>query len=210
MGDLIRLTDRLAERSALQIEADRPVFYFDLACPFCYLAAERVERLLGEVEWVPVAGEVLAPDLAGRVDVAGAEERAAALRVPIGWPEGFPRPLPGAMRAAMYAREGGAAARFALAAFRLSFCGGYDLDDREVLPRLASSVGIPRAGVLAAAADPSREEALTVAARGLARNGVRSLPAFKVGERFLEGEASLVGAAALRRARRPAPVADLA
>ena len=132
------------------------------------------------------------------------------LRVPIVWPEGFPRSLPGSMRASVYAAEGGASARFALAAFRLMFCGGYDIDDPEVLPRLASSVGIPRAGALAAATDPSRDEPLSLAARGLARRGVRSLPAFRVGERFFEGESALLAAAALQRARRPPPVADLA
>ena len=210
MGDVIRLIDRLDQRAALRLEADRPGFYFDLACPFCYLDAERVERLLGEVEWIPVAGAAVAPDLAGACDIAGAEERAAALRVPIVWPEGFPRSLPRSMRAAAYAAEGGAAARFALAAFRLTFCGGYDIDDPDVLPRLASSAGIPRAGALAAAADPWRDETLSLAARGLTRRGVRSLPAFRVGERFFEGESALLGAAALRRARRPGPVADLA
>jgi 2-hydroxychromene-2-carboxylate isomerase len=210
MGQLIALGDRLEERSALGPEAKRPGFCFDLGCPFCYLAAERVERLLGEVDWVPVSGDAVAGDLAAALDVARAEERAAALRIPILWPERFPRALSGAMRVAVYASECGAGARFALAAFRFSFCGGYELDDREVLPELSSSVGIPRAGAVAAAADPSRDHALTAAARGLARRGVRGLPAFRVGEHFFEGESALPGAAALHRARRRAPVADLA
>lgn len=210
MGDVIGLADRLDEHSALRLEVDRPVFYFDLACPFCYLAAERVERLLGEVEWVSVAAGALGSDPKAARDISQAEERAIALRVPIVWPEPFPRSLPGAMRTAAYAGEGGAAARFALAAFRLTFCGGYDIEDREVLPKLASSVGIPRAGALRAAAAISRDQPLTAAARGLARRGVQSLPAFRVGERFFEGEHALLGAAALQRARRRPPVADLA
>ena len=53
MGDLIAFGERLEERSALGQASLRPAFYFDLGCPFSYLAAERVERLLGEAEWVP-------------------------------------------------------------------------------------------------------------------------------------------------------------
>jgi predicted DsbA family dithiol-disulfide isomerase len=118
--------------------------------------------------------------------------------------------VPGATRAAAYACAGGAGARFALAAFRLAFCGGYDIDDPGVLSELAASVGIPRAGCLQAAADPRRDEALEAAARGLGRRGVRMLPAFRVAERWFEGEPSLLGAAALERDRRHVPVASLA
>src|SRR5689334_21165470 len=55
MGQLILLSDQFADRARPGAQA-HPVFFFDLACPFSYLAAERVERLLGEVSWVPVAG----------------------------------------------------------------------------------------------------------------------------------------------------------
>ena len=114
------------------------------------------------------------------------------------------------MRAAAYACEGSAGARFALAAFRLAYCGGYDLDDPRVLAELASAVGIPRAACLDAAADADRDAALEATARGLARRGVGVLPAFRVGERWFEGEPSLLGAAALQRDRRHPPVASLA
>jgi 2-hydroxychromene-2-carboxylate isomerase len=204
MGELIVLADRVQERSALRLQPDRPSFYFDLACPFSYLAAERVERLLGEVEWVPALGAPVAP-LAGTAGEA--EERAAALRLPMVWPERFPGPVTGAMRAAQYACEGGAGARFALAAFRLAFCGGYDVKHPAVLAQLAASAGIPRAGCVEAAANPRRDEALASTARGLERRGVRALPGFRIGDRWFEGEASLLGAAALQRDRRHQPLA---
>ena len=54
MGEVIELKDQLADRSRPR-GGSRAAFFYDLACPFSYLAAERVERLLGEVEWVPVA-----------------------------------------------------------------------------------------------------------------------------------------------------------
>jgi 2-hydroxychromene-2-carboxylate isomerase len=206
MGDLIVLGDRLEEHSALRLDRERPAFYFDLGCPLSYLAAERVERLLSDVEWVPVISGAAAP--APRREQA--EERARALRLPIVWPEDYPRPATGAARVATYACEGGAGARFALAAFRVAFCGGYDIEDPGMLAELAASVGIPRVGCLEAAADPGRDRALEATARGLARRGVDNLPAFRVGGRWFQGEGSLTGAAALERARRRAPVASLA
>jgi 2-hydroxychromene-2-carboxylate isomerase len=209
MGDVIVIGDRLEEHSALRLDAERPAFYFDLACPFSYLAAERVERLLGEVEWVPLrSSSVGGPAPAARPEEA--EERARVLRLPIVWPERYPRRVPGATRAAAYACEGGAGARFAIAAFRLAFCGGYDVDDPGVLSELAASVGIPGAGCLEAAADPRRDDALEAAARGLGHRGVRTLPGFRVGDRWFEGEHSLLRAAALQRERRQAPMASLA
>src|SRR5947209_13719758 len=78
MGDLIVLADRFADRS--RPIASAPVaFFFDLACPFSYLAAERVERLLGDVEWIPSA-PVAAPS--SRMPDS-AERDARALRVPL-------------------------------------------------------------------------------------------------------------------------------
>ena len=63
------------------------------ACPFSYLAAERVERALGDVDWVPcslpAARRQLAPDL-----IARAERQAFALQLPLVWPDRFPRAGP--------------------------------------------------------------------------------------------------------------------
>src|ERR1700759_5162278 len=52
MGDLIDLQLRRARRAqAVRLE---PVFYFDVTCPMSYLAAERVERSLGQIDWVAI------------------------------------------------------------------------------------------------------------------------------------------------------------
>src|SRR5437763_7596151 len=201
MGDLTGLSDWLEEASALRTAGGRPAFYFDLGCPGSYLAAERVERLLGEVDWIPACGPAFSASSAHE-----AEERAAALRLPLVWPERWPGGVPGAMRAAVYAAEGGAGARFALAAFRLAYCGAYDLEDPEVLSELAAAVGVPREGCLrAAAVELWRDQALSSAARPLERRGVRRLPAFGLAGRLFEGEPALSGAAALLRdTRHPA------
>jgi 2-hydroxychromene-2-carboxylate isomerase len=202
MGQLIVLQDRLRERSALRLESRRPAFYFDLACPHSYLVAERIERLLGQVDWIPVQSAVLRegrstpPEAAIRAEAA---ERATALRLPLVWPDRYPFAAPRALRAAAYASTGGGGGRFALAALRLAFCGGFDLDEDETLAELANAAGIPRRGCLRAADDDGLDATLEATARGLRRRGVHRLPAIRVANRLFEGEPALLGAAAMRR-----------
>ena len=68
MGEVIRLRPLGAGREDAVVEEaparrlgprQRARFFFDLACPFSYLGAERVERVLGEVEWIPSASKLL-------------------------------------------------------------------------------------------------------------------------------------------------------
>jgi 2-hydroxychromene-2-carboxylate isomerase len=194
MGDVIMLWERLAERPS--IGGTRSVFFFDLACPFSYLTAERVERALGDVDWVPCSlpADRRTPDLTAR-----AERQAFALQLPLVWPDGFPRAVPVAQRAAAYAAEVGAGARFALAASRLAFCGGYDLEDREILADAAAAAGVPVDGCLAAAGDPARDLRLQATARRLQSSGVPRLPAIRIGRRWLWGEQMLSEARPLLR-----------
>jgi 2-hydroxychromene-2-carboxylate isomerase len=203
MGKLIILAEHLADRSR-PARSEQPAFFFDLACPFSYLAAERVERILGEVEWIPAPARLLDRQdwAAQRADMRReAERRAAELRLPLVWPDGFPAPHLTALRAASYASEIGAGARFALAAGRLAFCGGFDLEDPEILAEAAAAGAIPLDGALAAAGDPTRDGALRATARGLVSRGVRRLPAIRVGRRWFTGEHVVGDAAALVRAR---------
>ena len=84
---------------------------------------------------------------------AAAERRAAELRLPLVWPERFPREVPAAMRAAAFAAEQGRGGAFVLAAGRLAFCGGFDLDDPEILAEAAAAAGIPLEDCFHAAGD---------------------------------------------------------
>src|SRR5690348_7004244 len=182
MGDVIMLLERLAERPSTS--GSRLAFFFDLACPFSYLTAERVEWTLGDVDWVPCSLPAerrrFTPDL-----VARAERQAYALQLPLVWPDGFPHAVPAAQRAAAYAAEVGAGARFALAASRLAFCGGYDLDDQEIVADAAAAAGVPVDGCLAAAGDPARDLRLQATSRRLRTSGVPCLPAIRIGRRWL-------------------------
>jgi 2-hydroxychromene-2-carboxylate isomerase len=209
MGELIVLAERLADRSRA-VRNGRPAFFFDLACPFSYLAAERVERELGEVDWIPAAAVSLHGEQAGVLSPPvrrTAELRAAQLRLPLVWPERLRASVPTALRAAAYAAELGAGAAFALAASRLAFCGGFDLEDPETLAEAAAAAGIPLVDCIFAAGDPTRDGTLHATARGLAGRGVRSLPVVSVGHRWFEGEQAIGEASALMAALDFGPLA---
>jgi 2-hydroxychromene-2-carboxylate isomerase len=200
MGELIVLSDRFADRSRPE-RGTRSAFFFDVCCPFSYLASERVERLLGEVEWIPASLPALGVEAWGMTEEAmgAAERRATELRLPLVWPERFPLYVPAAQRAAAYAAQVGEGARFALAAARLAFCGGFDLEDPEILAEAAAAAGIQPWDCFAAIADPELDQPLGATARGLAARGVEQLPAVRVGKRLFAGEQRLAEAAALVR-----------
>jgi predicted DsbA family dithiol-disulfide isomerase len=199
MGEVIELKDQLADRSRPR-GGMRAAFFYDVACPFSYLVGERTERVLGEVEWIPAPAVGLdGGDRWARFDATRelAERHADAVRLPLVWPDGFPANTRHALRVASYAAENGAGARFALAAMRLAFCGGFDLEDAEILAIAAGAAGLSPEGCLLAARDPARDVSLWATARGLRRRGVRALPALRLGRRFIEGERILVEGAAL-------------
>jgi predicted DsbA family dithiol-disulfide isomerase len=221
MGELIVLKDWHRERTRT-LAGTLPAFFFDPSCPFSYLAAERIERTLGEVHWVPTAAASLhapGPPLQvalhdalerdpldqTRIVMARAEHQALTLRLPLVWPDRFPAGSPAALRVAAHAAESGAAARFALAAARLAFCGGFDLEDRAVLADAARAAELDVDEALAAAANPALDGPIDSTARGLKAHGVRSLPAIRVGRRLISGERMLEEAAPPPRPnRRPA------
>jgi len=210
MGDVIVLAERRRAREragdprALGADARgrAAIFFFDLASPLTYLAAERVERLLGTVRWRPVAAEALHrgdpwTDPAAREE---AEERAAALNMPLVWPERFPHPGRAALRAAVHAAEHGRGAAFTLAACRLAYCGGFDLEDPEVLAEAAAAAGLGLDECLRAAGDVRHDGPLEAAGRRLLAAGADRLPAVRVGRALICGEDRLAEAAAVLRA----------
>jgi 2-hydroxychromene-2-carboxylate isomerase len=200
---LIVLADRLADRSRPAPRTE-VAFFFDLVCPFSYLAAERIERRLGNVDWIPTAGMTLhgqchpAHSATAR---EAAERMAAAERLPLEWPERLRADAPSALRAAMYASEQLAGAQFALAASRLAFCGGFDLEDPEILAEAAAAAGMPLDECLVAAGDVSRDGSVHATARGLRSRGVGKLPAVRVHHSWFSGQEAVAEAAVMLRAR---------
>lgn len=209
MGQLIYLSERRAERSH-SADAQPPLFFFDVSCPLSYLTAERIERKLGQVEWIAVDGEALRrgsrpgerrPERGERSAHQAVRARADAcarsLRLPLVWPDRFPGAARCAQRAAAFACEIGAGSAFVLAASRLAFCGGFDLEDPETLAEAAAAAGIPLEECLAAAGESWRDEELRAAADALRARGITRLPAIRIGERWLEGEAGLLAVGAM-------------
>jgi 2-hydroxychromene-2-carboxylate isomerase len=208
MGELIRLADHRQTRRPKQSRRSQRVraeFLFDLACPFSYLVAERVERAFDDVVWTATSATALrraslATDEAALAAVrAAAEERATALRLPLVWPETWPADVPAAMRAAAYAAECGRGAAFVLAAGRLAFCGGFELDDPEILAEAAAAAGVGLDDCLQAAGDQRRDGAMEASARRLLAVGSDRLPALRVGRSLFWGERQVAEAAAAAR-----------
>ena len=180
---------------------DLPAFYFDLSSPECWLAAERVLRVVPPpCEWVPVAMpfepafRCAEEEKAFREDI----ERVARARdlQEVRWPEVFPFDSSFAMRAATYAKGGGKTVGFAQAAFRQAFAGGRDLSDQQSVMIAAAAVEIhPRALLVGAdtAGTQRRLEEATAAARAA---GVESVPAVRVGTTVFHGDAALEAAGA--------------
>jgi 2-hydroxychromene-2-carboxylate isomerase len=200
MGDLIDL--QLRRTRSAQGTWHEPVYYFDVTCPMSYLAAEQVERSLGQIEWVAIDGSAMGGDTADVEPTmmhAHAELHARALKLPLVWPEPFSDGGARARRAAAFACELGAGPGFALAAGRLAYCGGFDLDDPETLAEAAAAAGVPLTSCLEAAGETWRDDELRELSRALWAQGVTEPPTISVGEHWFGGVTGLMAAGAQLR-----------
>ena len=201
MGQLVSLdahrAARCGDRSSVtqtpSARTPRVSFYFDLSSPLTYLAAERVDRLFGNLVWCPVLEEVLQRP---PVDTRVAEERAHAIGLPLVWPDLGPDAVRPAMRVASLAAERGRAAPFVLAASRLAFCGGFELDHPEVLAEAAAAANLGLEDCLHAAGDVARDGEMEETACRLMAQGADELPALRVGRLLFSGEHRIAEAAA--------------
>ena len=188
-------------------------FYFDLGSPRAYLAAERaLVALPAPCEWQPVLARLLPgadhfdsyrcerDELVARENI---ERRVAALSLqPLRWPAPFPFDSEFAMLVATFAKRIGKTVAFALAAYRQAFAGGHALSERDNVLIAAAACEIhPKALLRAAATRGVREELERESARA-ASLGVDDVPAVRVGDRVLVGEAELERAGMLLAAAR--------
>jgi 2-hydroxychromene-2-carboxylate isomerase len=181
-------------------------FYFDLASPLAYLAAERVLHALpGPAEWQPV----LAAELGGgkRLHAFGCESERDVFRSeiarraqelglqPLRWPEPFPFDSALAMRAATYAKSIGRTVPFAQAAFRQAFAGGRDLAQIDNVLIAAAACEMHPAAVTRGAELRSVAEQLAESTRRATRSKIKDVPAVVVGDSVFEGERAIERAA---------------
>ena len=185
-------------------------FYFDLASPLAYLAAERVLHVIpGPLEWQPVLARELpraesfesfrceAEVQMFRADV---QRRADELGMqPLRWPEPFPFDSDLAMRVATYAKGIGRVVPFAQAAFRQAFAAGRSLADTDTVLIAAAACEMHPQAVLRGAELRSVGEQLAAATAEAAQAGVGDVPAVLVDLRSAGGRV-LVGERALEEA----------
>ena len=155
------------------------IFYYDLASPWSWLAAERLHDVLDEVpEWQPV---LAAPEDVDRAEV----ERAAidqGLPAPR-WPDPYPFDPGPVTRAATFTKQTGRAVAFSLAAMRQAFAAGRDLSVTDNVLIAAAACELHPRAVLKALETRSVAEAV-VTAESL---GIDCLPALRVGDRLVTG-----------------------
>jgi 2-hydroxychromene-2-carboxylate isomerase len=171
-------------------------FYFHLASPDCYLAAERVLHVLpAPVDWRPVLIDRCAED--GPRHRAAIERRARELGLlPVRWPQRYPFDAGQAMLVATYASGIGRGAAFAQAAFRQAFAGGHSLADVEHVLIAAAACEIHPAAASRALEQRGVRERLAGASAHARDAGVSELPAVRLGARVFAGETCLADAAA--------------
>ncbi|MCL2769170.1 MAG: DsbA family protein [Solirubrobacterales bacterium] len=181
-------------------------FYFDLASPLAYLAAERALQLIPGVRWVPVlARELPAPEsfeafrcaTEERIFRSEIERRTHQLGLqPLVWPARFPFDSARAMLAATYAMSIGRTVAFTLAAFRQAFAGGHPLDDEQFVLIAAAACEMHPDAVLRALTTRSIGEQLAAHTARAAREGALDVPAVTIAGRTFVGERALEQAAA--------------
>jgi 2-hydroxychromene-2-carboxylate isomerase len=188
------------------VSAGAAAFYFDLASPLAYLAAEQVLTVLpGPAEWRPV----LARELPGAETFEAwrceqereAFEQDLARRAvelvlqPLRWPRPFPFDSTLAMHVATYARSIGRAVPFAQAAFRQAFAGGHSLAELDWVLVAAAACEMHPAAVVRAAEMSSTATQLRATTAQAAQAGVTDVPAVVVDGEVFTGETELAGAA---------------
>jgi 2-hydroxychromene-2-carboxylate isomerase len=182
---------------------ERAAFYFDLASPYAYLAAERVSGLFTEAEleqpeWRPILVGALMKEF-GRTpwgltdaraeNLAEIERRASAYGLPpLVWPEPMPANSLTAMRAATFAKQTGRTVSFALAAFRQAFAAGRDLGDPDSVVIAGAACELHPRALLKAVTTTGVKEELRRATAEAAAAGVRGVPAVVAGGEAFWGD----------------------
>ena len=186
---------------------EQPIFYYDLGSPYAYLAAERMQRVLPVVPvWQPILLGGIWKETGGR-SWATTDRREAGMReieeraeryglLPLKWPAGWPNNTLQAMRAAVFAQQGGRAVAFSLAAFRQAFAGGKDLSDVDNVLIAAAACELHPRAVMKGIELRSTKDRLREATADACARGVRGVPTVAVGDQLFYGDDRLEEAAA--------------
>jgi 2-hydroxychromene-2-carboxylate isomerase len=157
----------------------QPAFYFDLASPESYLAAERILTLLPlAAEWIPIRGSALPAlgDAAAQRELVESLAEERSLQQPR-WPTPFPFDSEQAMLAATYAKQIGRTVPFVLAAFRQAYAGGRALDNDDNIVIAGSACEMHPAALLKGCKLRTVLGGLEAATALALERGVRDVPA---------------------------------
>ena len=184
-----------------------PLFHYDFNSPYAYLAAARIDTVLGPgVRWQPIAFAFLlraqgrepwsfhAPTRSE--GIAECERRARERGLPpMTWPAGWPRDsyaiLP--LRVALVADEHGLLREYSMAAYARNFVSGTGLLGEAPL-EVAEELGLAREVVEAGLA--AAKDRLTAATTAAIAAGVVGVPTVLVGDEAFWGDDRLEDAAA--------------
>lgn len=196
----------------------RPLFHYDLNCPWSWLAAERISGLFAGLdaplpEWRPVAGDRLDRDLDGDSTASDAPAQIATRARELGLPEPrFPREWPSgsrsddALKGVLYAGEAGRIIAVSLAAFRQQFLAGRSLAEPDNFLIAAASCELHPNAISRGIRSRSVGERLEENMREAVALSVRATPSVTVGGEVFTGESALE--AAVLAAREVAGVKD--
>jgi len=195
-------------------------FWCELASPYTYLAAVRIEALADaagvELGWQPfLLGPIFAaagwstspfeiyPDK-GRHMWRDVAREAAALGVALQRPSQFPRNSVAAARVARLGVERGWGPAFIRAALAANFAGDRDIAAPEVIDDLLAGLGLDGPALRAEADGPAHRPALRAATERAVALHIFGAPSFAVGDELFWGNDRLERALAWARGDRPA------
>jgi 2-hydroxychromene-2-carboxylate isomerase len=195
----------------------RAEFFYDFGSPYAYLAAGRIEAVLGEpVAWSPVflVGVFKATGRRSWVYTEDAERDWAEvrrrlserglppLRLCDGWADRLiPSTTPArstllAQRAATAAADARRLREFSLALYGLVFAEGCDLTEAATLMQAGDRAGVDAGAIRAALADDAWRDRVRAATDAAVARGVSGVPTVAIGDRLFWGDDRLEEAAA--------------
>jgi 2-hydroxychromene-2-carboxylate isomerase len=190
------------------VASEPPIFYYDTNSPYAYLAAQRIQELIPEAVWRPVAFGIMLREQ-GRTPWSLGPERGAGMAEierraaerglpPLAWPEGWPRetwsfnPL----RAAVVAEEEGRLVPFTLECYRRMFVEGRSLAELSDVLDAASGAGLDPSDVEARIGTAAVKERLRAYTDEALDRGVTGVPTVAVDGELFWGDDRLDDAAA--------------
>jgi 2-hydroxychromene-2-carboxylate isomerase len=187
-------------------------FYYDFLSPYCYLAAERIDELIPDAAWKPIAYPILlgrqgrleqaieemAPvPTAAEVSRRAGERGLPPFAPPATWPAEAWSLTP--MRAALFADQRGRLRGFSKAAYRKAFVESRALTEIESVLAAARDAGLDPGEVEEAIHRPEIKDGLKSNTDEAFDRGVTGIPTVAVGDELFWGDDRLDEAATAAR-----------